>query len=324
MAECDFCGAEVTMPYTCGYCGGSFCPKHRLPENHDCSGLDELNEKSRREGRIYRGVSEDLKSKKSEEGEGEVGKFTTGPFDFRGGGEEDRYRSAREPSQGVGGLEFLKNFFFSDMTSKLLLVIVLVYFGQLIAQVLLGSGYNEFIMYLAPTQSTFLSKPWTLVTSIFIHSTQNPFHIIFNGIILFFIGSALERRIGSTKFLYLFLVSGTIASLAQVIVTPPEYIVLGASGAILGILGALTVLAPRMPVLLFFFLPMQLWMVTVGYGAIEVILAFLKSGGMMDKVGHVAHFVGLAIGALYGYKLRRNNEQRYKNLFESLMDKYGR
>ncbi|SNZ06100.1 AN1-like Zinc finger [Natronoarchaeum philippinense] len=37
MASCDFCSDGTNMPYECGYCGGSFCSNHRLPENHDCS-----------------------------------------------------------------------------------------------------------------------------------------------------------------------------------------------------------------------------------------------------------------------------------------------
>ncbi len=41
MARCDVCGEEVTLPYKCRYCGGNFCAEHRLPENHDCDGLDE-------------------------------------------------------------------------------------------------------------------------------------------------------------------------------------------------------------------------------------------------------------------------------------------
>ncbi|MCL1977151.1 MAG: hypothetical protein FWG55_03460 [Candidatus Bathyarchaeota archaeon] len=34
--KCQVCGTEVTMPYTCPYCGGQFCSQHRLPENHTC------------------------------------------------------------------------------------------------------------------------------------------------------------------------------------------------------------------------------------------------------------------------------------------------
>ena len=41
MARCDVCGKEVTLPYVCRYCGGTFCSEHRLPENHNCDGLDD-------------------------------------------------------------------------------------------------------------------------------------------------------------------------------------------------------------------------------------------------------------------------------------------
>lgn len=316
MAECSFCGREVSIPYTCGYCGGSFCPKHRLPENHECEGLVELDKKSREEGRIYRGVSEDLEDKEPKKES--RGRFTTSPFDFGGEGEEREYPGRGSSSEGFGGWDFLKSFFLSDMTSKLLFIMVLVYIGQMVMRAFLGTaGYENFMGYLAPMRSTVLRRPWTLVTSIFVHGP--PWHLVINGIVLFFIGSALERRIGSSKFLYLFLGVGVIAALAQVLVSP-ESLILGASGAILGVLGALTVINPRMPILLFFFLPMPLWMLTLGYGTLQVTLAFLDAGG---NVAHVAHFVGLIVGLLYGYKLRRDSEQKHKNLFESLMDDYG-
>lgn len=41
MAKCDICGKETTLPFRCKYCGGTFCDEHRLPESHDCDGLDE-------------------------------------------------------------------------------------------------------------------------------------------------------------------------------------------------------------------------------------------------------------------------------------------
>ncbi|MBO8182777.1 MAG: hypothetical protein H0Z28_08300 [Archaeoglobus sp.] len=40
MDFCDFCGNEITLPYKCPFCGGSFCDDHRLPPNHDCIGIE--------------------------------------------------------------------------------------------------------------------------------------------------------------------------------------------------------------------------------------------------------------------------------------------
>lgn len=41
MASCVTCGADVdgSLAHSCSYCGGSYCPDHRLPENHNCAGI---------------------------------------------------------------------------------------------------------------------------------------------------------------------------------------------------------------------------------------------------------------------------------------------
>ena len=36
--KCDFCGRQEDLPFTCNYCGGTFCAEHRLPEAHACRG----------------------------------------------------------------------------------------------------------------------------------------------------------------------------------------------------------------------------------------------------------------------------------------------
>ncbi len=40
---CDVCGKREFLPYKCKYCGGTFCSEHRLPENHNCPGLEYWN-----------------------------------------------------------------------------------------------------------------------------------------------------------------------------------------------------------------------------------------------------------------------------------------
>ncbi|SDM08938.1 AN1-like Zinc finger [Halogranum gelatinilyticum] len=41
MVTCERCGETLTEPRPCSYCGSQFCADHRLPESHDCAGLDE-------------------------------------------------------------------------------------------------------------------------------------------------------------------------------------------------------------------------------------------------------------------------------------------
>jgi membrane associated rhomboid family serine protease len=76
---------------------------------------------------------------------------------------------------------------------------------------------------------------WRLLTSAFLH--YGPFHLILNMLALYWFGSLLEQRIGSGRFLALYLVSG-LAGSAGALVLDPLVPTVGASGAIFGILGA--------------------------------------------------------------------------------------
>jgi membrane associated rhomboid family serine protease len=76
---------------------------------------------------------------------------------------------------------------------------------------------------------------WRLLTAAFLH--YGPFHLLMNMLALWWFGSLLEQRIGSGKYLLLYLVSGLAGSAGALIASPLQPTV-GASGAIFGILGA--------------------------------------------------------------------------------------
>jgi membrane associated rhomboid family serine protease len=76
---------------------------------------------------------------------------------------------------------------------------------------------------------------WRLLTAAFLH--YGPFHLLLNMLALWWFGSLLEQRIGSGKFLLLYIVSGLAGSAGALVLSPLEPTV-GASGAIFGILGA--------------------------------------------------------------------------------------
>jgi hypothetical protein len=40
MGECAYCGTRESLPFRCKFCGEQFCGVHRLPENHECHGLE--------------------------------------------------------------------------------------------------------------------------------------------------------------------------------------------------------------------------------------------------------------------------------------------
>ena len=76
---------------------------------------------------------------------------------------------------------------------------------------------------------------WRLITNVFLH--YGPFHLLMNMFALYWFGSLLEQRIGSGRFLLLYLVAGLAGSAGALIASPLSPTV-GASGAIFGILGA--------------------------------------------------------------------------------------
>jgi hypothetical protein len=296
MSTCDFCGQETALPFKCSHCGGSFCSIHRLPENHSCRGFAETR---RAQGeKPYLNLSPDS----PQETESWI---------------ETRYRIPEDESKGRRVFSGYPLFRLSTML--ILLLLLLAFIGQLAAQYLLGSmyyrvgDYDTLLYYLTPSPATVLFRPWTLLTSIFLHAGF--LHLFVNGFVLFSFGPVLEMKIGRRRFLYVFLGSGVIAGAAQLLILPPEVVVLGASGAILGVLGTLTVLAPKLPVLLFFLIPMPLWVATLGFGVLSAILAFYTIGG---QIAHLAHLTGLVVGLACGYKLLREERRGYQHLLQFL------
>ena len=114
------------------------------------------------------------------------------------------------------------------------LTIILV----LILQTFVGGFTNLLIL-----DQNAWTQPWKFITSIFLHGSLK--HLIGNLFALLFFGFILEKTIGSNKFLGIYLASGILANLIAINFYPSS---LGASGAIMGIIGALTILRPMMNV----------------------------------------------------------------------------
>lgn len=155
-------------------------------------------------------------------------------------------------------------------------------------------------------------RPWILITSLFLHGSS--FHLLFNMYGLFIFGPLVESRLGSKKFLYSYFISGIIASLAFSF-TNLGSSALGASGAVMGIIGIVIILFPNLQVLLFFFIPMSMRTAGIIFAGIDILGAFSNSTG----IAHIAHLGGLATGLYIGYKNRkfsfnRPREKQYHGL----------
>ena len=189
-------------------------------------------------------------------------------------------------------------------TSILIGVNVVAFFGVLI--LIAGIGESLAISWIALMPMTILSgeKIWTFVTSMFMHAGLG--HLFVNMISLMFIGNFVEKLIGKKRFIWLYFIGGLSAGLFFVLValasnTDLNVYAVGASGAIFALGGLLAVLTPRLPVLVFFILPMPMW----------AAMGFLMFGlwalslGLGLPIGNTAHFGGLIVGLGYGFYLKR-------------------
>jgi membrane associated rhomboid family serine protease len=136
-----------------------------------------------------------------------------------------------------------------------------------------------------------LDRPWTLVTYMFLHG--GVWHLLFNMLGLFFFGPRLEDELGARDFLLLYFISGIAGALLSFL-TPTSAIV-GASGAIYGVLLGYAYFWPRDQILIWGVLPVEArWMVLI-MTALSLYGGF--SGG--DDVAHFAHLGGFAGGYLF-------------------------
>ena len=138
---------------------------------------------------------------------------------------------------------------------------------------------------------------WTLLTHLFLHA--NLLHLSVNVLGLWFIGPEVENMLGRGKYLLLYLFSGVAGGLLQTAFASPSAELIGASGAVCGVMLSFTTAYPEMPLraLLFFVLPVSMKAKTLGRGIIVVSLlcAVLR---IFPQVGHLAHLGGALAGAL--------------------------
>ena len=147
----------------------------------------------------------------------------------------------------------------------------------------------------------------TLVTSMFLHA--NLLHVAGNMLFLWIFGNNVEDRLGELKFLVIYLASGIGGSLLQIFITPTSTIpMLGASGAISGLLAAYVLYFPRARVLTYivpiFFVTLSAY-IFIGYWiALQALDAYLSLGVAGGGVAFFAHVGGFITGLVLALLLR--------------------
>lgn len=150
---------------------------------------------------------------------------------------------------------------------------------------------------LIPATPMLTLQLWRLITYQFLHWDFN--HILFNMIGLFFLGPSLEHQWGSKKFLTFYLSCGVAGGLFFILLVMAGFLsagpMVGASGAILGVLTACAILFPHFVVFIVIF-PVPIRVAAVILMGIAFFTVFSKG---TNAGGEACHFAGIAVGAIY-------------------------
>ena len=159
---------------------------------------------------------------------------------------------------------------------------------------------DYFLVYgaLFPLESGYFF-PWQIFTYMFLHGDFS--HILFNMLALWMFGLELEHLWGSKKFFIYYTLCGLGGGIAHLIISPllgggVGAPLVGASGAVFGLLIAFGLLFPDRPIYLYFFIPMRAKYFVALYMALEF---FLLSSGSRDGISHLAHLGGAIVGIIY-------------------------
>ena len=200
---------------------------------------------------------------------------------------------------------------FSTYTGILIGINVVGFILALVLMNAFDDGVVVSLIALQPSVVLVGANLWTFVTSMFMHAGLG--HLFVNMISLMFIGGFVEKLIGKKRFLWLYFIGGLFAGLffvgiAAVTGTDLNVYAVGASGAIFALGGLLAVLTPKLPVLVFFIIPMPMWIAMV----FLMIVLWALSLGLGLPIGNVAHLGGLIVGVGYGFYLKKKYPRKTK------------
>jgi len=174
----------------------------------------------------------------------------------------------------------------------------------------------------------YFPQLYTLFTSMFIHGGFA--HIFGNMFVFFFVGTALEERIGIKKFMIIYLIAGVCGAVTQALVNLDSSIpMIGASGAIFGVMGALAYAFPRdevvMPVGIgiMFLTRIKVIYAVLFFAAIETIVVWLD---IQDTTAHFAHLGGLIGGfilaAVLIKKVKKTDDASFQTIYYNPVTQY--
>ena len=290
MTKCQACGKEEPAQQICNVCGKTYCDDHILRQDHNCfvdpRGIDMGGT------RVYVKTYGDGAAKKTNPPNADY--YDKDMFEQKYG-----YDAVREPPLWKK-LISRPTYVIILICALLQIVAVLGVFNETFAAI------YQFLM-LRSSFDYIIARPWTLITHMFLHSQLGIFHILFNMFILFSFGPYLERLIGKKQFIFMYLIAGIVAALGFILVEGNTYVgLVGASGAVYGVLGAISIINPNLRVYVYF-IPMK-----IKYMILIFILISLLFMGSSSLIAHAAHLSGIFVGLAFGYYYRNRLKDKMR------------
>ncbi len=220
----------------------------------------------------------------------------------------------------------------TPMVKYIIIANVVVYALQILLKNYALSEWGSLYYFSSPA-----FYPHQIMTNFFMHDPTNPMHLVFNMFGLYFFGIILEKVWGSKRFLTFYLICGIGASIIVMLFMPfsasqfaksidglklgDTYIesvknyldgnsALGASGAIMGILGAFLYLFPNTELnLMLIPFPIKAKFVIPAFVLLDLFGGINYTSG--DNVGHFAHIGGAIVGFLYVFIRNKTNKKTF-------------
>lgn len=218
----------------------------------------------------------------------------------------------------------------NNAVAQLIIINVIVFVGLFVIGLFRHFGLGSVVIFIheqfmIPSDiQEFIYRPWTAITYAFNHA--GIFHIFFNMLVLYWFGRLFNEYLGSQKLVNLYVISalgGALVFLFVYNVFPgmPTSTMVGASGAIFGIVAATATLLPDYRFHLLFIGPVKIIYIAL----FVVAMSFIRLDKGVNIGGELAHLTGALIGFLYTKQMQKGNEmgrwvfktmEFFKNLFK--------
>lgn len=195
----------------------------------------------------------------------------------------------------------------TPLLTRIIVINIIVFLAANIYVTLSPSAYLINYAALPANISVFITRPWTLVTYMFLHIGF--WHIVFNMLWLYWMGRLFVEYMGEKRLLYTYIIGGICGGALFMLIyglafpQPGPIVLLGASAGIMAVIVAIAGLLPDYELYLFLLGPVKLKYIALAAFLLSTVIDFSVNSG-----GKVSHIGGAVYGLIYIWQYRKGND----------------